>query len=58
MGAWPRILVLIVGLSGFTAAVAQRALTGQGGDPTLVSASIALIGLGLGLSLDYWRRDK
>lgn len=58
MGAWPRYTTLIVGLAGFAAAVTQRALTGQAGDPTLVSASIALTGLGLGLSLDYWRRDK
>jgi hypothetical protein len=53
---WPRYLTLIVGLSGFAAGVAQRGFTGQSADPTLISASIALTGLGLGMSLDWWRR--
>ena len=53
---WPRLVVLGVGLSTFSLQAWASFSTGQAGDPTLISGSLILTGIGLGLAFDWWKR--
>lgn len=52
-----RALVLVAGLIFFGTQVLDHSISGRTSDPTLVYASVVIVGLGLGLSVDWFRRS-
>jgi hypothetical protein len=53
---WARLVPLVVGAVGLLLQYVDRLVSGQSGDQTLTYGSVVVIGLGLGLSLDWLRK--
>jgi hypothetical protein len=53
---WFRLIPLFIGSLGVLLQIVDRTVSGQPGDQTLTYGSIVLVGLGLGLSLDWLRK--
>lgn len=48
--------MLVAGLVFFGVQVLDHSTSGRASDPTLVYASVVIVALGLGLSVDWFRR--